>query len=67
MFISLREWKRSPDERDFTMIGKVAGKVGPAVGIWNLAVAAEIDAAQDDASSRLIDEPSPLDMETRHR
>src|ERR1700676_4888964 len=65
MFVSLGERKRTPDERDLTMIGKVAREVGAAIGIRNFAIAAEVDAAKNDATSRIVDEPSSFNMHSR--
>src|SRR5579872_2872930 len=51
MFVRRRERKRPPDERDVAMVGKVGREISASIGIWDLAVAAEIDTAQNDAAT----------------
>ena len=56
VFVGFGQRERAADETHRAMIGEIARMVGAAVGIGNLAVAAEIDAAQDDAPARRLDE-----------
>src|SRR5260370_31353883 len=63
VFVGFANRKRTADEGDLAMVGKVGGKIGAAVRIRNLAIAAQIDAAQNDATPVLIDEPSSFNMD----
>jgi hypothetical protein len=64
MFDGFRDREWASDERHFAMIGKIAGKIGAAIGMRNFAVAAQIHAAKQYAPSRLIDEPSSFEVQS---
>jgi len=65
MLVRFIERKGPPDEGNRTVIGKIRRMVRPAAGVRHLAVAAEIDAAQDDLTPVLVDEPISLDAKAR--
>src|SRR5271163_2159863 len=56
--------KRTADEGDLAMVAKTRGKIGAAVGVGDLTIAAQIYAAQDDSPPMLVNEPSPFDMQS---
>jgi hypothetical protein len=64
VLVSLGNRKRTADEGDLAMVGKVGGKIGAAVGVGNLAIAAQVDAAQNDPTPAFVDEPSSFDMQS---
>src|ERR1700690_2029117 len=66
MRVRLGERKRPADERDRAMIGEIGRMLGPAVRPWHLAVAAEVDAAKNDAPAGFVDEPASLHVEFLH-
>jgi len=68
MLMRLGERKGTADEGDGPVIGKIARNVGVAVRReGHLAVAAEIDAAQDMRPAVLALEPLALDLQPRQR
>ncbi len=63
MFVCFGERERASDEGDIAMIAKVRREIGAAVRIGHLAIAAEIDAAQDHAAARPVGEPASFDIQ----
>src|SRR5258708_39945231 len=65
MFVGVAERKGAADERDLAVVRKIRGEIGAAVGVGHLAIAAQVDPAQDDAPAALVNEPSPIQVEPR--
>src|SRR5271170_1184919 len=63
MFAGLGNRKRTADERDFSMVGEAGSEISAAIGVGYLAIAAQVDAAQDDAPPVFVDEPSSFDVQ----
>src|SRR5579863_8904042 len=64
VFVSFANRKWTADEGDFAMVGEVGGKIGAAVRIGNFAIAAQIDAAQNDATPVFVNEPSSFNTQS---
>src|ERR1700733_3762376 len=45
------------------MVGEVGSEISAAAGVGDLAIAAQVDAAQDDATPVFVDEPSSFDVQ----
>ena len=65
MFVGFGNRERTADEGDLAMVGKVGREIGAAVRVGDFAIAAQIDAAQNDAARVLVDEPSSFNMQSR--
>ena len=66
MFVRLGERKRPADEGNRAVVGKIGRMFGAAVRPWHFAIAAEIDAAQNDAPAGLVDKPTTLHVQFLH-
>src|ERR1700722_8115243 len=64
VLVSFGNRKRTPEEGDLAMVGKIRGKISAAVRIRNFAIAAQIDAAQNDPSPVFVNEPSSFNMQS---
>ena len=65
MFAGFANRKRTADEGGLAMVGKVGGKIRAAVGVGDLAITAQIDAAQNNPAPVFVEEPSSFDVQPR--